>query len=73
MRQAFNGTGSQERFHGPTGEGESGEVAGGEVAPKGSTWELFKGGRGKGLCLYGEITAYALVWGLGKVQFGFPA
>ena len=58
----------------------------GQVAPKGSACGLFKGS-GKGLCLYGvigirayywwnrhgAITAYALIWGLSKVWFRFPA
>ena len=56
----------------PTGEGESGESWAREFIPKGSTCELLRG-RGKGLCLYGVITAYALIWGLGKVWFRFLA
>ena len=59
----------------------------GEVMPRGVQVGFFKGEGDKGLCLYGVrgirayywrnrygvITAYAFIWGLGEVQFRFPA
>ena len=60
------------RFCGPQRREGAEKSQAREVAPKGSPCEVFKGRQVRG-CVSGVTTAYALIWGLGKVWFRFPA